>query len=100
MASPTTERSLAKSRRTEAILAEAATLFAAHGYHGVSLEDIGAAVGISGPGLYRHFNGKQSLLGAVLLQASEQLTEGGKEQQELHTNPENRMDALIHFHVA
>src|SRR5699024_5842007 len=99
MASPTTERSLAKTRRTEAILAEAATLFARHGYSGVSLEDIGRAVGVSGPALYRHFAGKQALLGAVLTQASEELVRGGRQERQRSTSPAQCMNALIRFHV-
>ncbi|MDT7626517.1 MAG: hypothetical protein QOF99_7418 [Pseudonocardiales bacterium] len=41
--------------RKEQILREAAQLFARHGFHGVSIVELGAAVGISGPALYRHF---------------------------------------------
>ncbi|GAA1856594.1 TetR/AcrR family transcriptional regulator [Myceligenerans crystallogenes] len=61
------------------ILDTAAELFAARGFHGVSVGDIGAAVGISGPALYKHFAGKQDILGACLLHASEQLLEGARE---------------------
>ncbi|MBI0385672.1 helix-turn-helix transcriptional regulator, partial [Streptomyces albiflaviniger] len=39
----------APSRR-EQILKEAARLFAERGFHGVGVDEIGAAVGISGPG--------------------------------------------------
>jgi AcrR family transcriptional regulator len=53
--------------RREVILRESARLFARHGFHGVSVDDLGAAVGISGPGIYRHFAGKEALLGAVLV---------------------------------
>ena len=48
--------------RREQIVATAATLFAERGFHGVSVGDIGAAVGISGPGLYKHFPAKDDLL--------------------------------------
>src|ERR671925_367966 len=41
--------------RREQILERAAGLFAARGFHGVSVHDVGAACGISGPALYRHF---------------------------------------------
>ena len=44
--------------RREQILKEAARLFAERGFHGVGVDEIGAAVGISGPGLYRHFAGQ------------------------------------------
>ena len=48
--------------RREQILREAARLFADRGFHGVGVDEIGAAVGISGPGLYRHFAGKDAML--------------------------------------
>ncbi|GAB3900977.1 hypothetical protein GCM10027612_63580 [Microbispora bryophytorum subsp. camponoti] len=75
----TTERTVktpTRNRRAE-ILEAAAGLFAARGFHGVSIEDIGAAVGISGPALYRHFSGKEALLTEMLLDISERLREQG-----------------------
>ena len=51
--------------RRELLLEAAAELFAARGFYAVGIDDIGAAAGISGPGVYRHFASKQELL-AVL----------------------------------
>ena len=99
MTSPVTARDRAKAERSDAILHAAARLFAARGYTGVSLEDIGAAVGVSGPAVYRHFAGKQALLGAVLVKVSEDLIRGGRTVAEDATTPEQRMRALIGFHV-
>lgn len=48
--------------RRERILAAAAELIARHGYLGVSLGDIGAAAGIVGSGIYRHFDTKVAIL--------------------------------------
>jgi AcrR family transcriptional regulator len=53
-------------RRREAVVDAAAALFVEHGFHGTSVDDLGAAAGISGPGLYRHFPSKDALLMAVL----------------------------------
>jgi AcrR family transcriptional regulator len=53
-------------RRREAILDAAGERFLEHGFHGTSMDDVGAAAGISGPGLYRHFASKDALLMAVL----------------------------------
>ncbi|RPF21418.1 TetR/AcrR family transcriptional regulator [Myceligenerans xiligouense] len=64
--------------RRRQILDTAADLFAARGFHGVSVGDIGAAVGISGPALYKHFTGKEDILGQCLLHASERLLEGAR----------------------
>jgi AcrR family transcriptional regulator len=51
--------------RRELLLEAAADLFAARGYHAVGIDDIGAAAGITGPGVYRHFPSKQALLEAL-----------------------------------
>ena len=99
MTTPVTARDRAKAERADALLREAARLFAARGYSGVSLEDIGAAVGISGPAVYRHFTGKQSLLGAVLVKVSEELVSGGSRVAEAAADDAERMRALIAFHV-
>ena len=73
-----TMRDRAKAERADALLEAAARLFAQHGFDGVSLEDLGAAVGITGPAVYRHFDSKRALLGAILLRASGDLLEGGR----------------------
>ena len=60
---PATDR----GRRRRADLLDAAEeLFLAKGFHAVSVDDLGAAAGITGPGLYRHFASKDALLMAVL----------------------------------
>jgi len=53
-------------RRREAVLDAAAERFLDRGFHGTSIDDVGQAAGISGPGLYRHFPSKDALLMAVL----------------------------------
>jgi AcrR family transcriptional regulator len=61
-----------RSRR-EAILSEATKLFAANGFSGVSTEDIGASVGITGPSVYNHFPAKSDILVAAMLRGDEWL---------------------------
>jgi AcrR family transcriptional regulator len=61
------------SSRRDQILASAAELFAARGFHGVSVNDVGAACGISGPALYRHFASKEAMLAEMLVEISERL---------------------------
>lgn len=99
MTSGVTERDRAKADRQAAILHEAARLFAERGFSGVSLEELGAAVGVSGPAVYRHFANKQALLGSILVRVSEQLLSGGREVVAAHDSPAARLDALIRFHV-
>ncbi|MFF2085380.1 TetR/AcrR family transcriptional regulator [Nocardia sp. NPDC058176] len=57
--------------RREQILATATQLFAAHGFTGVSLEDIGAAIGITGPSIYNHFATKAEILSAAMMRGNE-----------------------------
>ncbi|GAA5097950.1 TetR family transcriptional regulator BkaR [Microbacterium yannicii] len=99
MTSAATDRHRAKADRHAAILREAATLFAERGFSGVSLEDIGGAVGVSGPALYRHFANKQALLGAILVEVSERLLAGGQAVLSAHDAPADQLDAIIAFHV-
>ena len=44
------------------IFSAAAELFRKQGYRGTRIEDIGAAVGTTGPAVYRHFPSKEALL--------------------------------------
>ena len=60
------------SRRDE-LLSVAADLFAERGFAKVTVDEIGNAVGISGPALYHHFDGKESLLGEMLVRISDSL---------------------------
>ncbi|MGF6823537.1 AcrR family transcriptional regulator [Microbacterium sp. ZKA21] len=99
MTTPITARDRAKAERSDALLSAAATLFADRGFSGVSLEDIGAAVGVSGPAVYRHFAGKQALLGALLVGVSRDLVSGGTAVSEAASDDEGRVRALIGFHV-
>ncbi|MBI3213637.1 MAG: TetR/AcrR family transcriptional regulator [Mycobacterium sp.] len=47
------------------ILAAAADLVARKGFHAVSIAEIGAAAGITGSGIYRHFHSKSAVLVAL-----------------------------------
>jgi AcrR family transcriptional regulator len=59
--------------RREKILQAAAELVARRGYHAVSMADIGAAAGIVGSGVYRHFASKSAILVALLDQVMARL---------------------------
>jgi AcrR family transcriptional regulator len=75
-------------------------LFAARGYHGVSMDDIGAAAGVTGPALYHHFAGKEAMLAAALYPVSENLLAGGKARVAEHeADPAAALAALVEFHV-
>src|ERR1700755_1968491 len=100
MAGPRTtpQESTAPSRR-EQILQVAARLFARHGFHGVSIADLGAAVGVSGPALYRHFPGKEALLAEMLVGISEHLLAGGRERAAAGDDARTTLAALVDFQL-
>ncbi|MEV0567337.1 TetR/AcrR family transcriptional regulator [Dactylosporangium sp. NPDC049742] len=88
-----------RSRREE-ILEIAVGLFATRGYHGVSMDDIGAAAGVTGPALYHHFAGKEAMLAAALIPVSEQLLDGGQKRiADSSDDPAAALAALVDFHV-
>jgi AcrR family transcriptional regulator len=99
MSTPTPLVNGAKAGRREQILAAAAELFARHGFHGVGIDDIGAAVGISGPALYRHFRSKDAMLGEMLSSISHFLLDGGTARVKAASDPEQVLGALVEFHV-
>ena len=96
---PVTRRGLAKAARRRELLAAAARLMAERGFAGVRLEDIGAAVGVSGPAMYRHFTGKDAVLAEMLISISERLFDGGQSVVASTDGPDEALDGLIDFHV-
>lgn len=71
-----TWRATRKADRRAALMTSAARLFAERGFAAVSTAELGQAVGVSGPALYKHFASKDALLAAILVDASERLLEG------------------------
>lgn len=70
--------SLGAPSRREQVLTAATDLFHQRGFHAVSMEDIGAAAGIAGPSVYRHFPSKASLVTAIGKRAAERLALGAE----------------------
>jgi AcrR family transcriptional regulator len=85
--------------RRDQILATAAGLFASRGFHGVSVADLGAACGISGPALYKHFSSKQAMLAEMLVSISEELLQVGRQRVAEAADPERAVAALVDWHV-
>ena len=94
-----TARVRSKQRREE-IVSAAAALFAQRGFHGVSIDDIGSAVGMSGPGIYRHFPSKEAVLSQMLLGISERLLAEGGRRASAAADAQEALDALLHWHVS
>jgi len=85
--------------RRDQILATAAELFAARGFHGVSVADLGAACGISGPALYKHFVSKDAVLAEMLVSISQDLLDIGRDRVDTAPDAPAALGALIDWHV-
>lgn len=62
------------ANRRELILAAATDLFASRGYEHVSIGDVAEAVAVGPSALYRHFAGKEQLLGQVISDVADRFT--------------------------
>jgi AcrR family transcriptional regulator len=85
--------------RREQILDTAATLFAERGFHGVSVVELGAACGISGPALYKHFESKDAMLAEMLVDISEELLRVGRQRSAGAADAATALRALVAWHV-
>lgn len=94
-----TWRSTEKAKTRQRYLDEAARLFASRGFHAVSIDDLGAAVGVSGPAFYRHFSGKDAILGEILVGVSERLLDGLHGTVSAGAPPRETILNLIAFHL-
>ncbi|OZC88482.1 TetR family transcriptional regulator [Rhodococcus sp. 06-412-2C] len=96
---PTTVREQRKAERRQQLLDAAASLFADRGFTSVRLEDLGAAVGISGPAVYRHFPNKEAVLVELMVGISEYLLDGGREVVGREVVDSGTVAALVEFHL-
>ena len=85
--------------RRQQILDIAAELFAARGFHGVSVAELGAACGISGPALYKHFESKDAMLAEMLVSISEALLAEGRNRVAGADGPRQALEALVEWHI-
>jgi AcrR family transcriptional regulator len=76
-------------------LAAAADLVARKGFHAVSIAEIGAAAGITGSGVYRHFDRKSAVLVALFDQIIDDLLRDEREILASGTDLGAALDRLI-----
>lgn len=95
-----TARATGKARTRRRFLDAAARLFAERGFHAVSIGELGAAIGVSGPALYRHFPSKEAMLEEILLGTSEYLLQGVQDIVETpHESDEELLAEFVDFHL-
>lgn len=98
-AEASSRRSRLKSNRRLQLLTAAERLFAERGFQAVRLEDIGAAAGVSGPAIYRHFPNKESLLVELLVGISTRLLAGARDVRSQSCDAAKALDGLVDFHL-
>jgi AcrR family transcriptional regulator len=86
--------------RKDHILAVAAQLFAERGYNNVGMDDLGAAIGVTGPALYYYFKGKAQLLTELLLPSSRELAENAIAIVETSGSGLDALARLVREHVS
>jgi AcrR family transcriptional regulator len=87
-----------KAERRLQLVRAASRLFAERGFRAVSMEDLAAEAGVSGPAVYRHFASKEALLADLLIDVSQQLLERGA-LRAAGASPTESLRRLISFHT-
>ena len=86
-------------RKKKEIMKAAAFLFREKGYTSTKMEDIGDAVGLLPPSLYRYFKSKEDLLRSVMVPSAEVGTEMIEEIAESAKSPTEKLREAFHVHL-
>ncbi len=92
----------ARGRRTrDALLDATVELVSERGFHAVGIAEIGAAAGVTGAAIYRHYRNKDELLVAVFERVVGELLDRAEALLAApHLAPADRLAALVDAHVA
>ncbi|MGN6474555.1 MAG: TetR/AcrR family transcriptional regulator [Mycobacteriales bacterium] len=88
-----------RPQRRDQILRAALKLFHERGYDATSMNDIGAATGITGPGIYRHFANKQEILEIAVLEAGARAVDQINRVVDQNPDPQTRLRHLVRSFV-
>ncbi len=98
MTDSTEQPSAPAAARRQQILDVAAHMFVERGFRGTSIDDLGAAVGVTGPALYRHFPAKEAMLAEILIGVSEDLLSGALVRMNSPAHG-SALSSLVEFHA-
>ncbi len=87
-----------RARRT-ALLNATADLVARRGFHSVGIAEIGAAAGVTGSAIYRHFANKEHMLVALIERVVDELLDGARVAIAGAATDHEALRALIAAHV-
>ena len=86
--------------RRVAIFEAALRLFRERGFHGTSINDIGAATGVTGPAIYRHFASKEEVLAEAIAEGARRVAEATRDALVDEDLPaEEALEALVRSYV-
>jgi len=84
-----------RPHRRDQILRAAMDLFHEKGYHATGMDEIGAAAGITGPGIYRHFKSKEQILATGIREAVSEALERNRAIVGAGDSPRRALEGLI-----
>ena len=99
MAEQAQARKKRRPHRREEILTAAARLFAEKGYHATGMDDIGAAAGITGPAIYRHFKSKEDILDTLMIERLTAVVARADEIVSEAPTPAGALEGLVQLYV-
>jgi AcrR family transcriptional regulator len=95
-----TQNKLETGLDTEARIRRAATeLFYERGYHGTTMREIAAIVGIKAGSLYNHYPSKETLLFMIVYETTKDFLLGALRAIDGLEGPEEKLRALLQWHV-
>lgn len=85
--------------RLEHLLATAANIFAANGFHSTTMRDLSRATGMSLAGMYYYVEGKDELLFLIQERSFTEVVTGARAAIAAETDPLERLRRFIRHHV-
>ncbi len=83
------------ANRRELILRAAIELFHERGYPATSVDDIGKAVDVSGPAIYRHFSSKEAILLEAMQRAADEVHAANRAARASNDDPRLLLEGYI-----
>ncbi|MDE0606413.1 MAG: TetR/AcrR family transcriptional regulator [Acidimicrobiaceae bacterium] len=96
---PADEPNRRPPNRRALILEAAIQLFHERGYPATSVDDIGSAVDVSGPAIYRHFSSKEEILIEAVILAADEVHQAIQATQATEGNGESLLERYVSAYV-
>jgi AcrR family transcriptional regulator len=86
-------------KRDRQILAAAQRLFYERGFHAVGMDELGTRAGVTGPAIYRHFSGKDEILGTLFDEGVDALLRYVNAAEQPKDDPRAELEYLARAHA-